>query len=53
MHGKFVNLFTIINVIFFLKNTLNIMAVFHILTCQLCFSCYGFMLQLPKMLLLS
>lgn len=56
MHGKSVNLFTIINVTFFLRNTLNTMAVFHVLARQLCqlhFSCYGFMLQLTKMLPLS
>lgn len=53
MRGKSVNLFTIINARFFLRNTLNTMAVFHILARQLHFSCYGFVLQLTKMLLVS
>lgn len=46
MDGKSVNLFTIINVICFVRDFKynDFFFFFCILACQLCFSCYGFMM---------
>lgn len=45
MDGKSVNLFMIINVICFVRDfKYNDFFFFCILACQLCFSCYGFMM---------